>query len=127
MNIFKKTVRLSTVCAIMSIFTLAAYHLPFFRLVIKNIEGGFNGILITGGLAVIMLALNYFFYYLVMRPGRIAGRCLLSFMFIGDAISLYFINTHEVLITDKMMGNVFNTQFSEAAGFFSFAGAGLAG
>ena len=121
MNIFKKTVRLSTVCAIMSIFTLAAYHLPFFRLVIKNIEGGFNGILITGGLAVIMLALNYFFYYLVMRPGRIAGRCLLSFMFIGDAISLYFINTYEVLITDKMMGNVFNTQFSEAAGFFSFS------
>ncbi len=121
MNIFKKTVRLSTVCAIMSIFTLAAYHLPFFRLVTKNIEGGFNGILITGGLAVIMLALNYFFYYLVMRPGRIAGRCLLSFMFIGDAISLYFINTYEVLITDKMMGNVFNTQFSEAAGFFSFS------
>ena len=90
MNIFKRTARLSTVCAIMSVFTLAAYHIPFFRLVIKNIEGGFNGILITGGLAVIMLALNYFFYYLVMRPGKTAGRCLLSFMFIGDAISLYF-------------------------------------
>ena len=121
MKIFSKTQRLSTVCAIMSLFTLAAYHLPFFRLVLKNIEGGFNGVVITGGLAIIMLALNYFFYYLVMRPGKTAGKCLLAFMFFGDAVSLYFINTYEVLITDKMMGNVFNTQFSEASGFFSFS------
>ena len=119
MKIFDKPIKLSSACAIMSVFTLAAYHLPFFRLVLKNIEGGFNGFMITGGLAVIMLALNYFFYYLVMRPGKTAGKCLLAFMFFADAVSLYFINTYEVLITDKMMGNVFNTQFSEASGFFS--------
>ena len=121
MKVFAKSIRLSSACAIMSIFTMAAYHIPFFRLVLKNIEGGFNGVMITGGLAIIMLALNYFFYYLVMRPGKIAGKCLLAFMFIADAVSLYFINTYEVLITDKMMGNVFNTQFSEASGFFSFS------
>lgn len=120
MKIFDNPIKLSSACAIMSVFTLAAYHLPFFRLVLKNIEGGFNGFMITGGLAVIMLALNYFFYYLVMRPGKTAGKCLLAFMFFADAVSLYFINTYEVLITDKMMGNVFNTQFSEASGFFSF-------
>ena len=121
MKLFNRNKKLSTVCAIMSAFTLVAYHIPFFRLVLENIEGGFNGVLITGGLAIIMLALNYFFYYLVLRPGRIFGKCLLAFMFIGDAVSLYFINTYEVLITDKMMGNVFNTQFSEASGFFSLA------
>ena len=121
MKIFSRALRLSWVCAIMSIFTLVAYHLPFFRLVLRNIEGGFNGVMITGGLALIMLALNYFFYYLVLRPGKLAGKVLLVFMFIGDAISLYFVNTYEVLITDKMMGNVFNTQFSEASGFFSFS------
>lgn len=121
MKIFNKSIRLSIACAIMSVFTLAAYHLPFFRLVLKNTESDFNGVMITVGLAVIMLALNYFFYYLVMRPGKIAGKCLLAFMFIGDAVSLYFINTYEVLITDKMMGNVFNTQFSEASGFFSLS------
>lgn len=120
MRPFDKEIKLSTACAIMSIFTLAAYHKPFFKLVIDNIEGGLNGVLITAGLGLIMLALNYFFYYLVMRTGKFVGRCLLAFMFIGDAISLYFINTYEVLITDKMMGNVFNTQFSEASGFFSF-------
>ena len=106
---------------ILSAFTLAAYHIPFFRLVLDKIEGGFNGVLITAGLAVLMLALNHFFYYLVLYTGRFAGRCILAFTFIADAISLYFINTYEVLITDSMMGNVFNTQFSEASGFFSFA------
>ena len=32
---------------------------------------------------------------------------------------MYFINTYEVVIDDAMMGNVFNTRFSEASGFFS--------
>ena len=77
--------------------------------------------LITAGLAVLMLALNHFFYYLVLYTGRFVGRCILAFTFIADAISLYFINSYEVLITDSMMGNVYNTQFSEASGFFSFA------
>ena len=106
---------------ILSAFTLAAYHIPFFRLVLDKIEGGFNGVLITAGLAVLMLALNHFFYYLVLYTGRFVGRCILAFTFVADAISFYFINSYEVLITDSMMGNVFNTQFSEASGFFSLA------
>ena len=106
---------------ILSAFTLVAYHIPFFRLVLDKIEGGFNGVLITAGLAVLMLALNHFFYYLVLYTGRFVGRCILAFTFIADAISLYFINSYEVLITDSMMGNVYNTQFSEASGFFSLA------
>lgn len=121
MRILKKTTNLTVICLILSIFTLVAFHIPFFRLVLDRIEGGFNGVIITAGLAVLMLALNFFFYYLVLYAGRFVGKCILAFTFIGDAISLYFINTYEVLITDKMMGNVFNTQFSEASGFFSFA------
>ena len=121
MKILKKKTSLTAVCLALSIFTLVAFHAPFFRLVLDNIEGGFNGILITGGLGVLMLALNFFFYYLVLFLGRFVGKCILAFTFIADAITLYFINTYEVLITDKMMGNVFNTQYSEASGFFSFS------
>lgn len=119
-DFLKGKASLARVAAALSVFTLAAYHWPFFRLVLDNIEGGFNGVLITGGLAVLMLALNYFFYYLVLFLGRFAGKCILALMFVGDALSLYFINTYQVLITDKMMGNVFNTKYSEASGFFSW-------
>lgn len=121
MKFLKKKISLTAFSAVLSLFTLVAFHYPFFRHVLGCIEGGFNGILITGSLAVLMLALNFFFYYLVMWLGRFAGKCILAFSFIADAVSLYFINAYEVLITDKMMGNVFNTQYSEASGFFSLS------
>ena len=121
MKILKNKIKLTTMCAILSIFTVVAYHFPFFSLVVENTERGLNGTLITAGLAVLMLGLDFFFYYLVLYSGRFVGKCILGFTFIADAITLYFINSYEVLITDKMMGNVFNTQFSEASGFFSFS------
>lgn len=121
MKIFKNKIKLTTMCVILSVFTVIAYHFPFFSLVVENTERGLNGTLITAGLAVLMLALDFFFYYLVLYLGRFVGKCILGFTFIADAITLYFINSYEVLITDKMMGNVFNTQFSEASGFFSFS------
>ena len=121
LDVFKKKTNLTIVCIALSVFTMIAFHIPFFRLVLNNIEGGFNGILITGGLGIIMLVLNFFIYYLLLFAGRIVGKVILAMTFIGNAVTLYFINTYEVLVTDQMMGNVFNTQFSEASGFFSFA------
>lgn len=121
MNIFHKNAPLPIVCALLSLFTLVAYHAPFFKVVFANIEGGFNGALIVGGLAVLMLALNYFFLYLILRLGRVVGKVILAIFFLANAACLYFINSYEVLITDKMMGNVFNTQFSEASAYFSVA------
>lgn len=117
----KEKTDLTRISSVLSLFTLVAFHWPFFRLVLGNIEGGFNGVLITGGLGVLMFALNFLIYYLVLFLGRFVGKCILAFTFIGNAISLYFINTYQVLITDKMMGNVFNTRYSEASGFFSWS------
>lgn len=119
-NFLKERVSLARVSVVLSVFTLMAFHWPFFCHVFDNIHGDFNGVLIGGGLIVLMLALNYFFYYLVLFLGRFVGKCILAFLFLGNAVCLYFINTYQVLITDKMMGNVFNTQYSEASGFFSW-------
>ena len=62
----KRTI--TAVSLILSIFTSVAFHIPFFRLVLERIEGGLNGILITGGLAVIMVALNFSFYTFKDKP-----------------------------------------------------------
>lgn len=105
----------------LSIYTTLAFHIPAFKAVLDNIEGGWNGALIFTSVAVLMLAANYLFYYLLLWTGRTIGKAIIAFSFIADAISLYFINTYEVLITDMMMGNVFNTRFSEASGFFSLS------
>lgn len=119
MKLLKDRIKLTRLCLILSIFTVVAYHFPFFRHVLECTEEDLNGTLIFAGLGVLMLALDFFFYYLVLYCLRTAGKILLGAMFVADAVCLYFINSYEVLITDKMMGNVFNTQFSEASGFFS--------
>ena len=36
----KKTISLATVALILSIFTSAAFHIPFFKLVLERIAGG---------------------------------------------------------------------------------------
>lgn len=117
----KKTVSIKKTSLVLSLFTTLAYHIPAFKEVLDNIEGGWNGALIFASVAILMLTLNYFFYYLLLYTGRTVGKALIAFTFIANAISLYFINTYEVLITDMMMGNVFNTRYSEASGFFSWS------
>lgn len=106
---------------VLSLFTTLAFHFPAFKAVIDNIEEGWNGILIFTSVVVLMIAANYFFYYLLLWTGRIVGKIIIAFTFIADAITLYFINTYEALVTDSMMGNVFNTRYSEASGFFSWS------
>ena len=120
MNLLNRTVTIRTLSLTLSVFTLVAYHFPVFNYAANNIEGGLNGILIMGGAAVIMLAVNYLVYYTLLYVGRFLGKILLALTFIGNSIALYFINSYEALITYRMMGNVFNTRYSEASGFFSY-------
>ena len=119
-KLFKREIKLTPLCAVISLFTLIAYHYPLFELVVNNIEGGINGVIITGGLAVLMLATNFMMSYIVLYALRGVGRWIVGLSFIADAVTLYFINTYDVLITDAMMGNFFNTRYSEASGFFSW-------
>lgn len=104
---------------VLALYTTIAFHFPAFKVVINNIEGGWNGVLIFTSVLLLMLTLNYFFYYLLLYLGRGVGKFIIAFTFIADAVCLYFINTYEVLITDIMMGNLFNTNVSEASGFVS--------
>ncbi|MBQ2416769.1 MAG: phosphoethanolamine--lipid A transferase EptA [Alistipes sp.] len=119
-KLFKREIKLTPLCAVISLFTLIAYHYPLFELVVNNIEGGINGVIITGGLGVLMLATNFMMSYIVLYALRGVGRWIVGLSFIADAVTLYFINTYDVLITDAMMGNFFNTRYSEASGFFSW-------
>ena len=114
-KLFKREIKLTPLCAVISLFTLIAYHYPLFELVVNNIEGGINGVIITGGLGVLMLATNFMMSYIVLYALRGVGRWIVGLSFIADAVTLYLINTNDVLITDAMMGNFFNTRYSEAS------------
>ena len=116
-----KKAPLAAYCALLALFTLVAFHVPFFRRVLENIEGGFNGIVIAVTAVLLLLVLDFLLYYVLVWLLRGLGKFLVAFTLVGDAIMLYFVNTYDVLVTDEMMGNVFRTQYSEASGFFSFS------
>ena len=112
---------LAYVCALLSIYTLLAFHYPFFAYVTSNVSHDINGAWIVCSMALLMLALNYLVYYLLLYLGRVVGKSIIAITLVGNAIALYFVNTYNVLIDRSMMGNVFNTQFSESSSFFSWA------
>lgn len=103
----------------LSIFTLLVYNIPLVKLVVNSVDSDFNGFIISTSVIVLLLVLNYILYYLLLFCFRVVGKYIIAFTFIGNAISLYFINSYNTLITAEMMGNVFNTRPSEAGGYFS--------
>ncbi len=111
---------LTYVCLLLSIYITLAFHYPFFSYVAENVSENFSGIWLVISMAILMPALNYLIYYLLLYLGRIVGKCIISLTLVGNAIGLYFINTYNVLIDRNMMGNVFNTQFSEGSNFLSW-------
>lgn len=118
---FSRPIGALKMALLLSLFTLVAYHYPLLRVVAENTDGGLNSVLIIGGFALAMVAVNFLIYYLLLYLGRIVGKLILALSFIFNGIALYFIVGYEVLITDMMMGNVFNTRFSEASGYFSLS------
>ena len=122
MKLFPKKVSLAVWSLVLAIFTLVAFHGPFFRRVLQNVEGGWNGAVIFGTALLLLLVLDFLLYYALAWFGRGFGKAIIAFTLFGDAVMLYFVMTYDVLVTDEMMGNVLRTQYSEASGFFSFSG-----
>ena len=106
---------------LLSGFTTIAFHFPFFNTVLENVSSNFNGYWLTFSAMVIMLALNFFFYSLLLFLGRFAGKCIIAFTLIADAVTLYFINTYNVLIDRDMMGNFYKCDENANAPFGSWA------
>ena len=115
-----KPVRLTSICLIISAYTLFAFNIPFFIEVIDRVSGNLNGIWIVASMCIIMLALNFCICYLLLFLGRVVGKALIALTLVLDALCVYFMVNFNVLIDRTMMGNVFNTQFSEASSFLSF-------
>jgi lipid A ethanolaminephosphotransferase len=114
-----RSINLTLFAAIMSVANFLFFHIPFFTFVSQNVDfGTFNGWVIFVSLVVLVLVANFFAFYLFCYLFRIVGKVLLAITFVLSALSVYFIRTYNVILDESMMGNVFNTQWSEASGFF---------
>ena len=122
MRLLRKPISLFAFSCIVSIGTLLLYNLPFFNYVVNNThEDTFGKIFLTASLVVVMLVVNFMMTCLVMYFLRKAGRILLALLAIINAVAVYFILTYSIIIDEVTIGNVFNTRYSEASGFFSWS------
>jgi len=121
-ELLRKPISLFTFSCIVSIGTLLLYNIPFFNYVANNTNESIGGrLFLLASLVVIMLVLNFMMTYLVMFLMRVVGRILLAILAIINATAVYFILTYSVMMDATTMGNVFNTRYSEASGFFSWS------
>ena len=117
----KNNIKLTHFVLLMSALNFLFFHLPFFTFVFNNVDyKSGNGILLIVSLMILMLVLNAFVFYLLFSLSRYVGKFLLVLFFIINSIAVYFVNTYSVIIDESMIGNVLNTQYSEASSFFSF-------
>lgn len=119
--VIRRPIDVTHLALILSIFTLVAYNIPLIKMVVSSVESDFNGYLIGSSVVILLLVLNYLLYYILLYCLRVVGKYIIAFTFVANAICLYFINGYNTLITQEMMGNVFNTRPSEAGGFFSLS------
>ena len=112
--------RLSAFAFVLSLFTLVAFHKPLLELVLECVERDANGYLLIASIALLTLVVNFMVYYLLLFLGRVVGKVIIALSLLANATALYFVNTYEVLLTRDMMGNLFNTNLSEASGYLSF-------
>ena len=120
-KVLKRPMSLITFSCIVSIGTLLLYNIPFFDFAIeKSNESSIGVAWLTVSLVIIMLAVNFMMTYLTMFCMRIVGRILLAILSVINATSIFFILNYNIIIDEITIGNVFNTRYSEASGFFSW-------
>ena len=105
----------------MSLLNFLCFHLGFYSFVLNDVSyRSLSGISIIVSLIILMLALNFFVFYLIFFLSRRIGKFLLIVFFLLNSMAVYFINTYSVIIDESMIGNVFNTNYEESSSFFSF-------
>ena len=120
--LLKHPISLFAFSAIVSVATMLLYNIPFFNYVVEHTNQSTGvRVFLMASLVVIMLLVNFLMTYLIMYLMRMAGRILLMILAIINATALYFIITYNIIIDEITIGNVFNTRYSEASGFFSWS------
>jgi len=120
LSLLKSDLKLTYFALLMSFANFLFFHFSFFAFVVHNVNcQSLNGIVILISLIIAMLVANFFVFYLILFLLRFGGKVLLALSFILNSVAVYFVNTYSVIIDGTMIGNVFNTNYAEATGFFS--------
>jgi len=101
------------------IANLLLYHYPFLHYVLDHLDFSNNSAYITLLCAIVALfGLNALLFYLFAAISVGFFKAFLIVSSLGNAIAFYFVQTYNVILDRSMMGNVFNTRYSEASAYY---------
>ena len=104
---------------IYSLISLIFYHKPLFSFALENLDyHSFSGVVTLIELAVAEI-LAMFLLVMIMSFAQVIVKPICIIFLIANSIAVYFINQYNVILDKTMMGNVFNTNFSESSELFN--------
>lgn len=97
------------------------YHAPLMDYALNNLDvTGFHGLVSITTLNIIVFVFTFLVFALLSLVSVYLLRVVFSVFAVINAVALYFMVQYEVVLDQTMMGNIFNTQFSESSEFFHY-------
>lgn len=104
----------------LAVLNAALYNWPLFSFSIKNLDGFTLNSLQTlmTVFAAIYLVTALVLYVLFILSRRL-GKAVCVVFALANSLAVYFVVTYNVILDRTMIGNIFNTQYSESGQFLS--------
>lgn len=114
----KITLNVSKYIVFFTIFNMLLYHFPLYSFAFSNLDFSISGILTFFILLIALFIAISFVLFLFALISPLILKLFCCFSLIGNAIALYFVLTYKVILDKTMMGNVFNTNLTEASSYY---------
>ena len=116
---FKKEYTLLRIVIVSVFVNMILYHYPFISYIMEHLELSKVSAYITFACVIIALfGVQVLLFHLIALFGVRFFKLFLMITFMANSIALYFVQTYNVILDRAMMGNAFNTRYSEASAYF---------
>jgi len=120
-KIWQQEIKLPLFVTILSVLNVLLYNIPFLQFIVNHAEmEGITRIILIISFIALLFTINFLAFYLILFLLRPIGKALIAVFSILSAICVYFIITYHTMMDESMLGNVFNTRYSEASNFFTW-------
>lgn len=111
----------SSFVLITSILTSILFNWVLFSFVLKNTNiYSFSGFEILSSVFIIAFLFTFIFASLISLISPVILKIILSITAALNAIALYFMTTYQVVLDRTMMGNIFNTKYTESSELITY-------
>ncbi len=117
-NLPELTLSVPNFIVFFTFLSMFLYHFPLYSYAFSNLGFSLSGVLTFSIMLVaLFIAISFMlFLFALISPFFLKLFCVLSLL--GNSMALYFMATYHVILDKTMMGNVFNTNFSEVISYY---------